>query len=281
MPIELICQGCASKLRVPEEHAGKQARCPSCGAVTPVPAAAALYSRPDAGPTQHSIGQPQDRAAAPQSDFSSAPTAPYPQPAPSASAGAAVGPNGPSGAASVQASGTGRWFMRSEVGQTYGPVTKEELDRWVAEGRVSARAFLAPEGAAEWQPAGNLYPQLVPQWTGPMPQTGGQPGSANPWADQAANPYAAGGAFRQGYVRPHRGGAILTCGILSWVICMILGVIAIVMAREDLRLMRSGQMDPSGMGMTQAGMILGWIHVGLTLAVIAFTIIASVIGEMN
>ena len=87
--------------------------------------------------------------------------------------------------------------------------------------------------------------------------------------------------FPHAYVRPHRGGAILACGILSWVICVVLGVIAIVMAREDLRLMRNGQMDPSGMGMTQAGMVLGWIHIGLTVAFMAFALIMGIIGEMN
>ncbi len=38
MPIELICQGCAKKLRMQESDAGKTARCPSCRTTFTVPA---------------------------------------------------------------------------------------------------------------------------------------------------------------------------------------------------------------------------------------------------
>lgn len=41
MPIETICQGCARKLRVADEHAGKKARCPQCGLIYVVPGVAA------------------------------------------------------------------------------------------------------------------------------------------------------------------------------------------------------------------------------------------------
>ena len=37
MPIETICQGCAAKLRVPDEFAGRKARCPNCRTVYTVP----------------------------------------------------------------------------------------------------------------------------------------------------------------------------------------------------------------------------------------------------
>ena len=37
MAIETPCSGCGQKLAVAEEHAGKQARCPSCGEIYTVP----------------------------------------------------------------------------------------------------------------------------------------------------------------------------------------------------------------------------------------------------
>ena len=37
MPIEFECPGCRNRLRVPDEHAGKQARCPECSFVSQVP----------------------------------------------------------------------------------------------------------------------------------------------------------------------------------------------------------------------------------------------------
>ena len=59
---------------------------------------------------------------------------------------------------------------------------------------------------------------------------------------------------------PHRGAAVLTLGILSIVVCgPILGPIAWVMGHTDLKQIRAGYMDPSGEGMTQAGMIIGMV----------------------
>ena len=59
---------------------------------------------------------------------------------------------------------------------------------------------------------------------------------------------------------PHRGGLVLTLGILGLVMCGIFtGIPAWVMGSKDLTLMREGRMDPSGEGMTKAGYILGII----------------------
>ena len=52
---------------------------------------------------------------------------------------------------------------------------------------------------------------------------------------------------------------VLTLGILSIVICGLLGPVAWVMGNNDLAAMRAGRMDPSGEGLTQAGRILGII----------------------
>lgn len=41
MPIEFLCTQCGKMLRVPDGSAGKQAKCPQCGAVLPIPSEAA------------------------------------------------------------------------------------------------------------------------------------------------------------------------------------------------------------------------------------------------
>src|SRR5262245_22174929 len=75
-----------------------------------------------------------------------------------------------------------------------------------------------------------------------------------------------------GYEAPHRGGLVLTLGILSIPLAccpiagLILGIIALVMANADLSKMQSGAMDPSGQGTTRGGQICGII--GLALSVI-------------
>lgn len=71
-------------------------------------------------------------------------------------------------------------------------------------------------------------------------------------------------------LRPHRGGVILTLGILGIVCCFILGIIAWVMGNNDLREMAAGRMDPSGQGLTQAGKICGMVSV--ILQIIGFVI---------
>ncbi len=60
-------------------------------------------------------------------------------------------------------------------------------------------------------------------------------------------------------MQPHRGPVILVFGILGFLICQIFAPIAWLMGRADLREMEAGRMDPTGKGLTQAGMILGII----------------------
>jgi hypothetical protein len=62
------------------------------------------------------------------------------------------------------------------------------------------------------------------------------------------------------YSVPHRGGLVVTLGILSIFICIvgfILGIMAWVMGANDLTEIRAGRMDRSGESTTQAGMVCG------------------------
>jgi hypothetical protein len=68
------------------------------------------------------------------------------------------------------------------------------------------------------------------------------------------------------YELPHRGGMILTLGIIGLVvglvicpIVMVLGFVAWFMGTADLRKMDQGIMDPSGRGNTVAGKVMGII----------------------
>lgn len=80
-------------------------------------------------------------------------------------------------------------------------------------------------------------------------------------------------------VAPHRGGLILTLGILSLVLCGIFtGIPAWIMGNNDLAQMRAGLMDRSGEGMTQAGRICGMISVILNLVGIGCFGISLLVG---
>jgi hypothetical protein len=67
---------------------------------------------------------------------------------------------------------------------------------------------------------------------------------------------------------PHRGTTILVLGILSLVMCQILGPIAWIMGNQDLKEIRAGRMDPEGESATTAGRVLGIISTIFLLAVL-------------
>jgi len=177
--------------------------------------------------------------------------------------------------------------MKTPEGQQFGPISRSELDGWVAEGRVTSDSQILQEGGAQWQWAKDIYPVLAKGATAPAsaPVAAG----ANPFADigdqPATNPYASprtGGqsAYTRSGLRkqPHRGGMILAFGILSWVVCVVFGIMAWSMGASDLRAMRMGRMDSTGMGMTQAGMIIGMISCILSLVMVFFMFVVAVLG---
>ncbi len=140
----------------------------------------------------------------------------------------------------VDGPATDLWSMRTPEGQTYGPVPKSELDGWLAEGRISADCQLASELNSAWLPATAIYPELSQH---------------TEWATTSQSSASAPQAVA------HRGGLILALGIISWAVgCPIFGICAWVIGSSDLREMRAGRMDSSGLGLTQAGQVIGMIH---------------------
>jgi len=52
------------------------------------------------------------------------------------------------------------WYLRTPDGQQYGPVSKQQLDQWAAEGRVGNDCWVWRAGWPDWQGAGTVYSQL-------------------------------------------------------------------------------------------------------------------------
>lgn len=161
----------------------------------------------------------------------------------------------PAASLSIPTAPAPTWHMRTPEGQTYGPVTREELDRWVGQGRIAADCELAQSAAGPWEPATSMFPTLVRVAPKPDPAPAFQPPS--PFGASLYSPAA--GSTSQ-YMQPHRGGLILVLGLVGIVMgCPIFSLMAWVMGSGDLREMQVGRMDRSGEGLTQAGMILGMI----------------------
>lgn len=134
------------------------------------------------------------------------------------------------------------WYLRTPDGEQYGPVSKERIDQWVADGRVTPDSWVFQQGWSDWRSAGEVFPQL---------------GVRTPPTNPYGAPQTAGAPGR--HLEPDRGGAVLTLGILGILICAPLGIVAWVMGANDLAKMRRGEMNNAGYGTTQAGMILGII----------------------
>ncbi len=68
-------------------------------------------------------------------------------------------------------------------------------------------------------------------------------------------------------LKPHRGGLILGMGIAGFLCCGFVGIAAFFMGKTDVAEMEAGIMDPSGAGLTKAGMWIGLIGFFVNLAV--------------
>ncbi|MHB0956332.1 MAG: DUF4190 domain-containing protein [Pirellulaceae bacterium] len=249
MPIETICQTCARRLRVADEFAGKKARCPQCGTIYVVPAQPELA----AAELKETIYVPGPDDEDPDHETSDR-----------------LAPRG-------EAPRGEQWQVRTPDHRVYGPVSKSELDQWVAEGRVPAEASVQSTSAAYWRPASEVFPQLRRSAPLDLDTASANPFAEQPFAEQpfAEQPFAeqpgaspfAGRAVP--HVRPHRGVLILIFAFLGWLACPIFAPVAWIMGQSDLRDMRRGLMDSSGMSLTQAGMILGMIETILALLFMA------------
>ena len=245
MAIESECDGCGVQLRVADEHVGRQAKCPQCGLLYTVPA-------------QSSSRQENAEAAGP---------------VPSQSAPTENSPNGDA----VEGGWSVSWFVKTLDGQTYGPIDKNEMDRWAAEGRINAQCQIRQSSSDTWQSASAVYPQLTAATAPPSSSA-----ADNPFKD---NPYHSPQAKSTSYRQPHRGTLVLVFGILGFLVCIMLSPAAWIMGRNDLKQMDAGVMDPEGRTLTQVGMILGIINSCIMLAGLAFVglwlVLMFVVGVAN
>lgn len=268
VPIETDCPGCARRLRVAEEFAGRQARCPICSHIYTVPSAQAPVGAAAAAES-NSFG-PLDAA------FAAQPVSPAASPA-------AVEPVD--------------WWLRTPEGVSYGPVTRSAMNRWVSEGRVTSDCMLRNAESA-WEPADRRYPKLRETSPAGIPispanrsiqydgsQYGPAPYSTAPSAAlSTASPIQGVAIERPSYQAPHRGTNILIMAIIGLVMgCPVLSIVAWVMGSSDLREINAGRMDREGLATTKAGYLIGMIYsliwIGVTLLTLPLYFAAILAGS--
>ena len=125
MSIEITCS-CGKRYRVADEHAGRKMRCRACQQILAIP----LQEEPTPTFEATLVPQSQPQQPVPEQVF------PTPQ-----------NPHLPD-----------EWFVHSHDGNDYGPVTKQELDSWFAEGLFTPQCQLRQQGG-EWLPVHSVYPQ--------------------------------------------------------------------------------------------------------------------------
>jgi TM2 domain-containing membrane protein YozV len=81
---------------------------------------------------------------------------------PEAAEAAATQTSAKGAAAATQAAGAS-WYVKTDDGEDYGPVSRRELDQWASEGRLNADCQLLKDGSEQWQWATDLYPALDPE----------------------------------------------------------------------------------------------------------------------
>lgn len=147
-------------------------------------------------------------------------------------------------------------------GNEYGPVSAEELQRWLSEGRVNGRTKTQAEGEADWRPL-----SAIVEFAGLCPPPLLQPQSA-PGSD-AVNK-----------VIPYRNIPALAgyyCGVFALIplLGIVLGLIALGLGIVGLRVARS---NPAAGGKVHAwiGIVLGGLcGFGYLALLVVFIVAAS------
>jgi hypothetical protein len=90
------------------------------------------------------------------------------------------------------------------------------------------------------------------------------------------------GTYGAAYLLPSRAGTVLTLGILSLVVCTILGPIAWSMGNEEMRRIENGETDPSQRGSASAGRICGIIGTAMLIfTVVIFLFVMVAVGSAS
>lgn len=155
MPIDVYCESCQKKLRVPDTVAGKRIKCPKCQSVLSVPAASTAAATVTPVVTTSAPPSPVKAATASKSG-----AIPVTKP---------TAPPTPKSSVKLPAQPAEQWFVQTEDGEQYGPVTRAELNQWHTEGRLTTDTQILREGSEQWQWASDLYPDLMPQETETAP----------------------------------------------------------------------------------------------------------------
>jgi len=161
------------------------------------------------------------------------------------------------------------WFYGKDNTQ-HGPVSDLEIRNLISSGEIQTETIIWREGMTEWLPLKNVQEFQA------LSATSGQP-SGMVDSRTAANPYDppqtyAGQQSHVGTI-PTDGLAIasLVCGILAVIVCYIwalFGIPAVIFGHMSLKKITNSATPISGNGMAIAGLVTGYIGIGIQIIMI-------------
>lgn len=154
-----------------------------------------------------------------------------------------------------------RYRIIGADGRQYGPVSAEQLQQWIAEGRANAQTHTLAEGATEWKPLG-VVPEFATRFAPQTPPTISPP---VPGPVRKTNSNAMAG---------------LIFGILAFFCCckFLFGPLGIIFSLVGLSQINRHPEFYEGRGLAIAGLVLSILS--LLLAVL-FILIALVTGNFH
>ena len=225
MGIRFYCPN-GHRLHVKEFQAGKRGICPHCDAHFRIPPASEIPKgaprlRPDdPGPTPVVTRSPETVPA----------MVGTPGPILPEGSGAVATVPAVSLADPIAEAPAAVWYVRPPSGGQFGPASAEVMQRWLAEGRVSADTLVWREDWPEWLSAGPLFPRLSPATSAESPrgQTPAMPESVPGTIVVPDSPRGRTSATRKKPESRSKSAVALTVTLLSMVLVLLVVLVLVV-----------------------------------------------------
>ena len=167
-----------------------------------------------------------------------------------------------------------QWYY-SKNGTQLGPVEEVDLRSKLATGEVSPSDLIWREGMTDWQPVARVpefgavvaYPHSNPTLpaAGAMPQSPYAPPGMQTYVPQPVIPGA--GKATASMVLGIVSLVISVCGCYSLLLVIPCAILAIVFGGQVKALVEANQAPATELGKAKAGVIMGWIAIGVNVLI--------------
>ena len=156
-----------------------------------------------------------------------------------------------------------QYYFKAENGEEYGPISAKDISKWRKQGRMNSESLVRFEDSEKWQPLSSFSEFSFNQTSQKLLSEAGITLDLNNESLVTQTTESEQQDIQN--FQPHRGVMILIFGIIGVACCFPFGIAAWVMGHTDIKLIDSGEMDPTGRSMTNGGKICGIISVILTV----------------